>query len=379
VVEPDVVGERSGQHTRHLGHVRHLAGAQERLGVRDLGAVPQDLAGVLHEPGQRGQQRRLARAHLAQEQHQLASADLEVDVGDADRAVVVHGRQVAQLQALQRLAPGGLGRGRGTCHQVHVALSRHEVGTAGEPRRRHLPGPGAGRLGDDRTRHDAEPGEAHHGARHEQRRGEVPPVGEVERPRSDHAHVQRDQRHGVEHGLHPVLEDRRLHTTRVDLAEMPAHVGGARGQLDRACGVEGRHQRAAEPCTRRRGAGGRAAGDRPADGRGRRRHHHDRQQDGARGPGAADQRRDRDDREAVDEVDPAVRVPHEPVRVHGPGHHLAGRRGGEPVLPGLPVHDRHPDPQQHLDPPARVDTQRARDEQRLHQQQHGEGDQQVHR
>ena len=39
--------------------------------------------------------------------------------------------------------------------------------------------------------------------------------------------------------------------------------------------------------------------------------------------------------EAVDEVDPAVGVPHEPVGVHGPRHDLAGRRGREPVLPGL--------------------------------------------
>ncbi len=40
VVERDVVGERAGQHPRHLGHVGDPAGPQERLGVVDGAAVP---------------------------------------------------------------------------------------------------------------------------------------------------------------------------------------------------------------------------------------------------------------------------------------------------------------------------------------------------
>ena len=40
----------------------------------------------------------------------------------------------------------------------------------------------------------------------------------------------------------------------------------------------------------------------------------------------ATQRGDRDDDQAVDEVDPAVGVPRQPVGVHGAGDDLAGRR-----------------------------------------------------
>jgi hypothetical protein len=104
VVERDVVGERAGQHPRHLADVGDLAGPQERLRVVDLAVVPLDAALVVDEAGERGQQARLARPDLADEQHEVAGVDGEVDVAHADRAVVVDGGEPPQRQPLQRHA-----------------------------------------------------------------------------------------------------------------------------------------------------------------------------------------------------------------------------------------------------------------------------------
>ena len=95
VVEGDVAGEAAREHPRHLGDVGHPRGAQGGLRVVDDLVVPADLAGAGDQAGQRAEQARLAGAHLAQQQHQLAGVDLQVDVLDAERAVVVHGREVA--------------------------------------------------------------------------------------------------------------------------------------------------------------------------------------------------------------------------------------------------------------------------------------------
>ena len=65
--------------------------------------------------------RRLARSDLPEQQHQLTAPDLEVDVVDADRAVVVHRAEVRSSRRLQRLAPGRLGCRRLTGHQVDAA------------------------------------------------------------------------------------------------------------------------------------------------------------------------------------------------------------------------------------------------------------------
>ena len=77
------------------------------------------------------------------------------------------------------------------------------------------------------------------------------------------------------------------------------------------------------------------------------------------------------------EVDPAVGVAGEPVGVHGPGDHLAGRRTPQPVLLGLAGEHRGPDPQHHRDPPARVEPDRLGQQQRRDQQRdHERGGQQ---
>jgi hypothetical protein len=102
VVEPDVVQEGAGEHPRDLGHVRHLAGAEEHLGVGHLRAVPAQAAVVVHQARQCGEQAGLARPDLAQQQDELTGPDLEVDAVHPDRAVVVHRRERLQLQALER-------------------------------------------------------------------------------------------------------------------------------------------------------------------------------------------------------------------------------------------------------------------------------------
>ena len=111
---------------------------------------------------------------------------------------------------------------------------------------------------------------------------------------------------------------------------------GRRGrELDGAHRVQRRDQRAAEPGPRRRGRRGGAAGDR----RPRVEASAEATITASRTPPAsrlwAATRGHRDDHQAVDEVDPAVGVPGQPVGVHGPGDDLAGRRALEPVLRGL--------------------------------------------
>ena len=71
--------------------------------------VPADLAGAADEAGERAEQAGLARADLAEQQDQLAGADVEVDVLDAEGAVVVHRGEVAEREGAQRVA---VGRGR---------------------------------------------------------------------------------------------------------------------------------------------------------------------------------------------------------------------------------------------------------------------------
>jgi hypothetical protein len=56
VVEGDVLGQRSGQHSWHLADVGDLSGAQEQLRVVDPLAVPEDAAFAVDESAQAGEQ-----------------------------------------------------------------------------------------------------------------------------------------------------------------------------------------------------------------------------------------------------------------------------------------------------------------------------------
>ena len=71
-----------------LEHHRDVALA--RVQPRDVAVADVDRArGDLDDPGEHLQQRRLAAARRADEHHELAVADLEVDVVDGARAVLV--------------------------------------------------------------------------------------------------------------------------------------------------------------------------------------------------------------------------------------------------------------------------------------------------
>ena len=97
---------------------------------------------------------------------------------------------------------------------------------------------------------------------------------------------------------------------------------------------------------------------------------HHREQDAAGEEALGDDRGQRRDREAVDEVDPAVGVPRQPVGVHGAGDDLAGRGALQAVLLRLADEHRRPDAQHDRDPPARVAPDRGRQQERRDQQRH---------
>ena len=354
VTEHDVVGERAGQHPRHLRDVRHLARPQEDLRVVDLDPVPRDRAGVVDQAGEAAQQARLARPDLPEEQHEFTGADREVDPLDAAGAVVVDGTDIAQLELAQRDVLRGGRSGCGALDEVDAGREGDEVDTPGEGARRLLPGPGSRRLGDDGSGDPAEPVEPVDGTRDEDRGGQAPAPGGEGRPGSDHPDLHHDHRHAVEDGLHPVLEHGRVDPAAVDPAQVAAGCGGGRGQLDGPRGFEDGHQGAAEGGPGRGGFGGRAPRDGPPDGRGEGRTDEHPEQHTSGQCTAAEDRGDGDDGEPVEEVDPAVGVEDVAVGIHRAGHDLTGRRALEPVLSRLPDQDRHAHPQQHLDPPARV-------------------------
>ena len=224
VVEQDVVGEGAGEHARDLGDVGDLARAQEGLGVGDLDAVPADRAGVLDEAGQRREQAGLAGADLAQQQHQLAGARRSRSTPTTPR--VPSSWTAATPRRLRRrsgVRGAAAGAGAVPATRSTPGAQVHQVAAAGQPARGLLPGPDAGRLGDDGAGDAAEPVEAVDGAGDEQRGGEVPAAEEVGGPRGDDAALHHHDRDAVEHGLHAVLEHRRLDAAAVD----PRAGGGA--------------------------------------------------------------------------------------------------------------------------------------------------------
>ncbi len=123
VVEQDVVAEGAREHPRHLGHMGDAAGAKLGLGVIDGRVVPPDAPGGADQTGQGAEQARLAGADLAEQQHELARLDGEVDVARAHGSVVVHGGEPVEGQPSQRLADRGR-RGRsGAPHEVDAGLA----------------------------------------------------------------------------------------------------------------------------------------------------------------------------------------------------------------------------------------------------------------
>ena len=373
VPEPDVVGERPRQHTRHLRDVGHLAGPQERLGVLDLHVVPPHAAAVVDQPGQGAQQARLAGADLSQEQHQLAGLDREVDADGPPRAVLVDGLHAAQLEPLQRHP---LGRRRSRCRardEVDPVGHVHQVSPTREGSGRHLPRPGAGRLGDHRARDPTEPVEAVDRRGHQQRGRQTPAAEEVGRPRGHDAALHHHDRHAVEDRLHAVLEDRRLHPPTVDVAQVAVHVRRRRGELDRASRLQGGDQGPPESGARRRGLGGRTTRDGTTDRRGERRaYHHGQQHSPGEEAPSGDGGHGHDDQTDA-EVDPAVGVAGEAVGIHGPRDHLARGRARQAVLLGLPQQHRHPGAEQDRDPPAWIAPDRRGQHQRGEQQADDEG------
>ena len=196
-----------------------------------------------------------------EQQHQLAAPHLEVDVGDADRAVVVHGREAAQLQALQRLARGPApGAGASPVHEVDAgaAASTRSAPAANRPVatcQDRVPGASV-TTAPATTPNQAKPFTA---LATSSVGRQVPPAREEEPPRR-----RRRRRCSVtigtrvEHRLHPVLEDRGPHAAGVDLA------AGARARAGvRAASLTVRAESSAETSARPNRA--RAADDRVAE------------------------------------------------------------------------------------------------------------------
>ena len=366
MVEGHVVRERPGQHPGHLGDVRDPRGSQLHLRVAHGPAVPEDLAGVGRQTHQGGEQAGLARADLAQQEHELARLDREVDVLDADGAVVVDRGQPVQGEGAQWIARAGLGLGSGAVHQVEARGQVHQVAAAGQVARGPHPGAHAGCLGDDRPGDPAEPVEAADGVRDEQRDRQRPRAVEQARPRGDDTALDHDDRDSVEQRLDPVLADGRIDPAAVHLAQVLVHLRGRGGELDGADRLEGRDQRPTEAGPGRRGGRGGASGDRSAQGRGQRGDDHDHEQDRAGQPRAGDEGRHRGDDQPVDEVDPAVGVAREAVRVHGAGDHLTGRGPDEPALRRLAGEHRGAHPEPDLHPPVRIGAERLRQDERAH-------------
>ena len=95
--QPDVVSDGAGQHPRQLADVAHLVGAQELLRVVHGLAVPAQLPAVVHDPGERAQQRGLPGADGADDEHQLARGA---------RSGRRHGPPACRPRAPRRSRPG---------------------------------------------------------------------------------------------------------------------------------------------------------------------------------------------------------------------------------------------------------------------------------
>ncbi len=309
-------------------------------------------------------------ADLAEQQHQLVVADGEVDVADADGAVVVHGGE-------PRPAPGcaaGRGRraraaGRRPCTRSTPGGLAHQVAAAGQPAGGDHPGTGARRLGDHRAGDPAEPVEAVDRAGHQQGGGQPPAAGQQDGPgrRRRRTAPSRSARRRAS----PAPGARGPRRRR---ARRPPRAGGACTLGVEAASLTVRTESSAETSERpnRARAAADADAERPATRRPSEEASAEATMTASSTPPAsrlcADQRGDRGDREAVDEVDPAVGVAGQPVGVHGAGDDLARRRARQAVLRGLPGEHRGAHPQHHRDPPARVAPEGLGEQQRADHQ-----------
>ncbi len=259
------------------------------------------------------------------EEHQLLRADRQVDVAGADRPVVVHGGEADQLQGVQRLPGCGRRRRRRAVHQVDTVGHVHQVAAAGEPTGGPHPGAGAGRLGDHGAGHAPEPVEAVDRARHEQGCREPPLAGQEDAPRPTRRRTGPSR--WVRRRAAPA---RGVRGRRRRRARRRPHAGErARSGVDAASltvRTESRVETSERPNLARAAAD--AAADRPATRRPRDEASEEASITASRMPPAnqalREDRGDRGDGQPVDEVDPAVGVPGQPVRVHGAGDDLPG-------------------------------------------------------
>ncbi len=265
----------------------------------------------------------------------------------------------------QRRARRGRRRRGRAVDEVDPGRDPHDVRRARERGDGPQPLPRDGRLGDDGTGDRAVVGGARDGGGDEERVGERPPAGQVQGPGRDDPQLDEDARHALEQGAHAQLAHRGQHAPPVDLDEVAQDVRHRGGELDRPGRVDGGAEVAAED-----GAGvpgiaspparhGRAGdGDEGRAG-------HDERDDRPRGDVPRDDGGDGDDEGPDDDVDAAVDVEDEPVRVQAAGRHLPRGHAGEPVLTGLPAQHGEPGVEGDHVPPQRVHAQ-GRGEQEGH-------------
>ena len=196
VAEADVVGEAAGQHPRHLGDVGDLRRPEERLRVGDL-ADRSTAARRSARSARRGPTSRLDLPEPTCPTSSTSSpaVDREVDVADADRAVVVDRGEAGA-------APGApAGRARTGSGPGRAALTRSTPGgrsiRSAPPANRLVSFcqarvPGASVTTDPGD--PAEPVEAADRVGHEQGGREAPAAREVDRPGRHDAALHHDRR-----------------------------------------------------------------------------------------------------------------------------------------------------------------------------------------
>ncbi len=309
---------------------------------------------MVHDPGQRPQQRRLARTDRADDQHQLAALDGQVDVLRADRAVLVHRAEAVQLQPPQRVARRGRRRRRGAGRDVHARApptSTRPTPAIATVRRVHTRADGKCDTSDAvvQANHRAAPSVAT--AISVAAGGQV--AGQVHRPGRDRQQAADDRRGGPRPHLDRDLPALPLAAVRVQPGQVVQHRHGRAGQLHRARRGQRRHQRGGERRAGRHGTPGGPLQPRPEQGRGQPGDHHraDEEQRRHERPGRPRHRHDHHQADGL--VDQVVGQHDHPLGVAALRHHLGRGVLADPARADLAVHQPQADPQHLPDPPLR--------------------------